>query len=196
MIVLGRCHDRLHQGACTPDGLSEWQLAYHINEACALHLRQNRILCLRMGGTLRQRVGAINYLYESVGNPCIAIEVHQNSVQNPETNGFFCMAWHKSLEAQVLGMDILEELGKARPEARNLGLNKCSGDRRWIGEPMEYGDAPKLSWLQDIKCTSLVVESCHVSNPGESAWISNLGNRKAVGVAVAKGVMQYLKERD
>jgi len=192
LIILGQCHDENDEGAKTKEGRTERYLAHTINKACQAKLLDEGLLTLYQNkGNLYQRVDAINDLSQTM-KVDLAVEVHMNSSPAQERKGFFLMCWHTSSTAMRVAKKIAGELRFMKRE--DLGLNLVDHARRWINSPKEYGSAPSLTWLEDIRCPSLIVEVAHLSNEKEAHWIERLENRILVGEAVARGIIEHYLE--
>ena len=196
-IMIHRCHDENNRGAETIWGLSEWQIAEDINRAMKDYLVERGKLCLRLEGRLGERIEATNYAHRTEGVSC-SVEVHENSLPDEDQSGFSVLAWHSSRLACLLGTCILDELTVMGMPGSCRGLNRCSSTKRWIGtRDREYTipEKKRLAMLQDTRMPAVIVEACYLTNPREAQWIAKSENRVAVGEAVARGIITYLKER-
>jgi N-acetylmuramoyl-L-alanine amidase len=194
LIALGLCHDKEDQGAASKTGMTERSIAYVINKACQAKLLDEGFLTLNLDrGNLDQRVDAINALRLTT-KVDLAVEVHMNSFQDPTREGFFCMVWHTSLTARNVAKKIAGQLRFMK--RKDLGLNQVDRSRRWIDHHWEYENAPSVAWLEDVKCPSIIVEICHLSNEKEAEWIEALDNRILVGEGIAQGIIEYYREAD
>lgn len=190
LIVLGLCHETVNEGSQTKQGYTERNLAYVVNKACCAKLLDEGYLTLHQHrGKLHDRVDAVNALVRTM-TVNLAIEVHMNS--RPKTEGFFCMAWHSSGTGKRIARKIAGELRLLK--RTDLGLNLVDHSRRWIDDDREYAGAPSLTWLEDVRCPSLIVELCHLSNEAEAHWIERLDNRVLAGEALARGIIDYYLE--
>lgn len=192
LIVLGLCHEAGDEGSQTKEGYTERNLAHVINKACRAKLLDEGLLTLYQNkGNLYQRADAINALNLTT-KVDLAIEVHMNSSLAPGREGFFLMCWHTSSTAMRVAKKIAGELRFMK--RKDLGLNLVDHARRWIDDPKEYDSAPSLTWLEGVKCPSLIVEVAHLSNEKEAHWIERLENRILVGEAVARGIIEHYLE--
>jgi N-acetylmuramoyl-L-alanine amidase len=203
MIILGQSHDRISQGAQTPDGLTEWIIAGEVNEAIRneIRRRKNKESTMRLGGSLYDRIKTIKHISKSKFN-CV-VECHCNTFPHAYQHGFSVLAWHRSKKSLHLADCILDEIEKARPSARNRGVCKVAADLttperdtvRWVGDDeKEHGKSSWLGLLTDTPCPAVIVEACYLTNPEEVAWISDETNRQSLGCAIGRGVDNWLKE--
>lgn len=197
MIILGKSHSEENQGAKTPTGLSEWVVSGDVNQAIkdelCTRLRINKYV-LRLGGTLKERIDTLNSLAKTSHYDC-AIEVHCNALPQKDASGFSVIAWHKSEASILLAKFILDHIHQVRLFANKRGINKVSTNKRWIGSHKEYGDAPKLAFLEDTPNPAVIIEACYLTNPSEAEWISSSRNRAYLGWAIGRGIEQWLNER-
>ena len=198
MIILCRAHDEKNQGAKTPEGLSEWEIARDINRNIhrTFQARYKHDQINHFEGTLYQRIQTLKNLervcpgfYEA------AIECHCNSSANPRQTGFSVLTWHKSKESIHLANVILDKIKKAFPHMKILGLNKVSTNRRWIGTRKSYGNAPKIAFLEDTPQPAVLIEMCYLSNKENAKWISNQSNRHTIGYVVGQSIDVWINEK-
>ena len=196
-VVIHRCHNSIDQGHATPAGLTEYQIAPDVNNEMVLYLEERGKACRMLEGNLAQRIRETNHIHATQGVPC-CVEVHCNGMPGPhghKAEGFFAMCWFESRLASMLAECIVREIALARPDAPNLKTNFVSSHRRWMYTPRMYPGAPRLAMLQDTHMPAVIIEACYLSNPDEAKWIAEQKNRQALGRAVARGIIKYLKER-
>ena len=190
-IHLCRCHNRNNQGARIGDGLSEWQIADVINQSARAVLWASPHWVAVLQKTLQERINGVNSFVKIATKPTVAVETHCNKFDDPDRAGHFAMAWKDSQDSRLLAKCLLDQMDIIRPDAKNHGVCLCDLDKHWIGTPKEYPGKRK-AFLYRIKCPSVILECCHLSNPTDAEWIKERGNQRKVGCAVGRGIARYL----
>ena len=198
-VFVCRCHDPLEQGARTPSGVSEWQLAEVINREIRNELWSNDCRALYFHKTLSDRVQKINVLSAKdkrhlfVVPPTLAIEVHCNWTQDTSRHGFFVMAHRCSARGRRAAGLVLGKIAKLRPKAKNMGVNLVDRNRQWIGTEHEY-PTNRQYFICETNCPAILVEAGFLSNPPEAEWLLDRDNRERLGKAIGQGLAEYMKE--
>ncbi len=195
-VFICRCHDRIEQGVSIPRGPSEWDLAPAINEAIhdQVWLTDHNPVMLS-SGTLTRRVKSINtmsYPDGIVSPPYYAIEVHCNWSADPDRQGFFVMAHHRSAKGRALALTISASMANVLGHDKNRGINKVDSKRQWIGRRYQY-KAERQYFVSKTVCPAVLVEVGFLSNPDEAMWLSKAENRARLGKAIGLGITEYLK---
>lgn len=193
MIILCRAHDEKNQGAKTSTGLTEWEIVNTINEAIYDKIIANYLDCIYFEGTLEQRIKALNSL-SKVCDYSFSIECHCNWFSNPKTNGYSALVWHTSKKSIGVARYILTNLTNFQ-DKKCKGLNLVSKNRRWIGTEKEYGNAPKLAFLQDTPKSSIILEVGYLSNKEEAEWLSDEDNQYNLGLYVGQGIIDWYTKK-
>jgi len=206
VIILSRCHCDDDTQAVSPSGYTENEQAEYMNIRMQHDIRMDKwiqdrkIVCLYLNrGPLRERIAAINYSHKTVGVHA-AIEPHFNALVDADgepvksQRGFYAMCWRGSKYGLLLAQKMVERIGQIHP-GPNLGVCEVDDDSRWIGhEKKEYDDAPSLAFVQNTRCPAVIVELGYYTNKEEGLWLEKLPHRYEVASAMARGIVDYLKE--
>jgi len=194
------CHDWDNQGAQTKDGVTEWQIACDVDRAISdtLKVGPGKIEPWRMERTLEERISDVNMLWKLAGKvmayrPMIAIETHCNWSTDKHRNGFFVMAHHGSEHGRLLARVISQKISEIRRHGNNLGINLVDSNRQWIGTEHEY-ENHRQAFITQTLPPAVLVESCFLSNFKDAYWITQIENRRKLGVAIGEGIEEYFKE--
>jgi N-acetylmuramoyl-L-alanine amidase len=189
-VYISHCHDERNPGKEIEGGWSERRFAAASNEALCLILREEGFPCWPIyRGTLANRIATLKSL-----SVAPVIELHFDWLpQRPEVGGYFAIVSDTNRAAQELGNSILDAIASAFPTRRSMGLCRASEDRRWVGTSKVY-DGTRLGLIHDLpQHPVVIIEGCFLSNPTEAAWIKKIESRLTLGVAIGRGVAEFLR---
>jgi hypothetical protein len=198
-VFICRAHSRREPGFCIPDepDFNEWFLSEEFCWGAVEALKGSGHDVDVLGASLGIRIAIIKaHCRNYPSTDTAAVEIHCNAMEGrPLQRGYFCMTWYDSERAIKLAQAINREIRDLRPLAKCRGINKVSHTHRWVGTGMEYPDGP-LGFLENVSCPSVIVETGYLTNPIDSNWLREQGNRYVLGHSIGQGILHYLEDRN
>ena len=109
--------------------------------------------------------------------PDLAVSIHNNAGGG---DGAEVYHHHGGGKGKALADNILAEIVKAGQNSRGAKVRKNSNGKDYYG------------FIRETSSPSVIVECAFVDNASDLAILSTEGDRKAIGVAIAKGVLKTL----
>jgi len=186
------CHSPDLPGARTgPDGWSERTLASDVNGCMMTRLLNNKVnVNLLEQDTLIRRIRYLKKVAPRSPNQ-VAVEVHFDSNPDRKVRGFSTLAHADSKHGMHLARCVHERVKDLRKDAPDHGVCPCRQELRYAGSPKEY-PLQRLALLQDVPQWSVIPEVAFLSNAEDTKWASKFDNRRALGYAIATGIMDFL----
>ena len=175
-VYIGVGHGGSDPGAVAY-GRKEKDLALDIALACKNELVRNGVFVKISRETdssvwLEDRIAECNKY-----NPDAAVDIHLNAGGGDGAEVFHSKA-DKSDDA--LAQNILNEIVAIGQNSRGLKTNLLDNSRDYFG------------FIRQIKCKSALVECAFMDNATDVQIVDTLAERKAMGVAIAKGILKTL----
>jgi N-acetylmuramoyl-L-alanine amidase len=161
-------------GACYAPWI-ENILNANILGSCISYLASHDVYPVVTSGPLSHKVQHFNMF------PLLAaVDIHFNAVDNHSVKGAEVIYLHKSEKGKLLAQKIYDSL---------LLLPFLAPRKVVDTEELGRGD---LAFLKKIKCPSVIVEPCWLSNPQESQLLQDPAKRAAIGEAIARGILAFI----
>jgi N-acetylmuramoyl-L-alanine amidase len=175
-VFIGVGHGGSDPGAVA-NGFEEADLNLAIALACQTELVRHGVI-VQMSRTKDENDPLSEEINEcNVFNPDFAIDIHNNA-----GGGDGAEVFHTYLGGQgkVLAENILTEIKAIGQNSRGLKTRKNSRGTDYFG------------FIRDIKAPSIIVECAFVDNKKDLQIIDTTAEQKAMGVAIAKGILKTL----
>lgn len=175
-VFLGVGHGGSDSGA-VGNGFYEKDLnlniAYYCNEVLVRH--GVSVLMSRTkdeNDTLNEEIRECNAF-----NPDLAIDIHNNAGGGDGAEAFYHYGGGTS---KVLADNVLAEIVKIGQNSRGAKIKKGSDGRDYYG------------FIRETVAPAVIVECAFVDNAKDIAIIDTEGERKTMGIAIAKGILKTL----
>ena len=109
--------------------------------------------------------------------PDLAVDIHNNAGGGDGAEAFYHYGGGKS---KVLAENILGEIVKAGQNSRGAKIRKNANGKDYYG------------FIRETSCPAVIVECAFVDNATDLKILVTEGKRKAVGEAIAKGILKTL----
>lgn len=175
-VFIGVGHGGSDPGAVA-NGFEEADLNLAIALACQAELVRHGV-AVQMSrtkdeeDTLAQEIAECNAF-----NPDFAIDIHNNAGGG---DGAEVYHGHSDKRDDSLAANVLEAIKAIGQNSRGLKTKKNSSGTDYFG------------FIRSIKAPSIIVECAFVDNKKDLAIIDTVAEQKAMGVAVAKGILKTL----
>lgn len=110
-------------------------------------------------------------------NPDLALDIHHNAGGGDGAEVFHSK---KDTKDDALAKNILDEIVKIGQNSRGLKTKLLDDGRDYYG------------FIRQVKCPSALVECAFIDNATDVKIVDTLAERKAMGVAISKGVLKTL----
>lgn len=175
-VFLGVGHGGNDPGAVA-NGFLEKDLNLAIALSCFAELSRHGIQVLMSrtkdeNDTLTEEIEECNAF-----NPALAIDIHNNAGGG---DGVEVFHHHGGGTGKVLAENVLSQIVSLGQQSRGTKI-KLNGDGRdWYG------------FIRETACPAVIVECAFVDNAADLAFVNTPEKQKAVGIALAKGILQTL----
>ncbi len=175
-VYLGVGHGGKDPGAVA-FGRKEKDMALDIAKACRDELVRHGVNVMLsresdVSENLASRIKECNAF-----NPDLAADIHLNAGKGDGAEVFHSKA---DTSDDVLAKNILNEITKIGQNSRGLKVKLLDDGRDYFG------------FVRQIKCDSVLVECAFIDNATDVKIVDTLAERKAMGVAIAKGILKTL----
>ena len=110
-------------------------------------------------------------------SPDLAVDIHNNAGGGDGAEAFYHYGGGKS---KTLAENILAEIEKVGQNSRGAKIRKNSNGKDYYG------------FIRETSCPSVIVECAFVDNSSDLKILATESKRKAMGEAVAKGILKTL----
>lgn len=176
-VYIGVGHGGSDPGACK-NGLKEKDLTLAIAKACQEVLERHGVATMisrtkDVTETVAEKVAECNKY-----NPDLALDIHINAGGGDGAEVFHTYLGGKG---KTLAKNILAEVKKIGQNSRGTKIKKNSSGKDYFG------------FIRSIKAISVIVECAFIDNKTDIKIIDTAAEQKAMGVAIAKGILKTLK---
>ncbi len=175
-VFIGVGHGGADSGA-VGNGLKEKDLNLAIATACANELKRHGV-DVKMSrtkdeeDTLNQEVAECNSF-----SPNVAVDIHNNAGGGDGVECWYSIAGGTS---KTLAENIIKAVVAISQNSRGTKTKKGSDGRDYYG------------FIRMTKCPSVIVECAFIDNKKDISIIDTPSGQKAMGVAIAKGILKTL----
>ena len=175
-VFIGVGHGGKDPGA-TANGFKEKDLNLEIATACNEELVRHGV-STKMSrtkdeeDTLQQEINECNAY-----NPDLAIDIHNNAGGGDGAEAFY---HYKGGVSKTLAENVLAEIVKLGQNSRGAKTKQGADGRDYYG------------FIRQTKAPAIIVETAFVDNAKDMQIIDTAAERKAMGVAIAKGILKTL----
>lgn len=175
-VFLGVGHGGVDSGAVA-NGLKEKDLNLEIAKECAVVLQLHGVTVL-MSRTKDENDALTEEIKEcNAFNPDLAVDIHTNAGGGDGAEAFYHYGGGVS---KTLAVNILEEIKKLGQNSRGAKIRKNANGKDYYG------------FIRETKAPATIVEGAFIDNKADIAVIDTLSEQKAMGVAIAKGILKTL----
>lgn len=175
-VFIGVGHGGSDSGAVA-NGLKEKDLNLAIAKACNDELIRHGVSVL-MSRTKDENDPLADEIKEcNAFNPDYAVEIHNNAGGGDGVEIYHHFGGGKG---KTLAQNVLNEVVAIGQNSRGLKTKKNSSGKDYFG------------WIRDTKAPACLVECAFVDNKKDIAIIDTAAEQKAMGIAIAKGVLKTL----
>lgn len=175
-VFIGVGHGGKDPGAVA-NGLKEKDLTLAIAKACRDELKRHGVAVAISRDTdasenLAQRIKECNTY-----DPDVAVDIHINAGKGDGAEVFHAK---KDASDDKLAKNILNEITKIGQNSRGLKTKTNTSGSDYFG------------FIRQVKCPSVLVECAFIDNKTDVKIIDTAAEQKAMGVAIAKGILKTL----
>ena len=175
-VFLGVGHGGKDPGAVA-NGLKEKDLNLTIATACHEELVRHDVSVL-MSRTKDDTEDLADRIKEcNAFNPDLALDIHNNAGGGDGAEAFYHIGGGKG---KTLANNILAEIVKIGQNSRGAKTKKNSSGKDYYG------------FIRDTSAPAVIVECAFVDNKNDIKILDTVEEQKAMGVAIAKGVLKTL----
>lgn len=175
-VFIGVGHGGSDPGAVA-NGVKEKTANLVIALACADELDRHGVT-VGMSRTKDENDGLSEEVREcNAFNPALAVEIHNNAGGGDGAEVYYSVNGGKG---KTLAVNILEEVKKIGQNSRGAKTRKGSSGGDYYG------------WIRNTKAPAVIVECAFLDNKKDVQIIDTEAEQKAMGVAIAKGVLNTL----
>jgi N-acetylmuramoyl-L-alanine amidase len=159
------------------DGIKEKDLNLSIALACRDELVRHGVE-VRMSRTKDENDPLSEEIREcNAYGPDLAVDIHNNAGGGDGGEVFY---HHGGGKGRVLAQNILDEMVKAGQNSRGAKTRKNASGKDYYG------------FIRETSCPAVIVECAFVDNATDRQIVATEGKRRAMGVAIAKGILKAL----
>lgn len=175
-VFIGVGHGGLDGGAVA-DGIKEKDLNLSIALACRDELVRHGVE-VRMSRAKDENDPLSEEIREcNAYGPDFAVDIHNNAGGGDGAEVFYHYGGGKG---RVLAQNILDEMVKAGQNSRGAKTRKNASGKDYYG------------FIRETSCPAVIVECAFVDNATDRQIVATEGKRRAMGVAIAKGILKAL----
>lgn len=175
-VFLGVGHGGSDSGAVA-NGVKEKDLNLSIALACRDELERHGV-SVKMSRTKDENDPLGEEIKEcNAYAPDLAVDIHNNAGGGDGAEVFH---HHGGGKGKTLAENILAEIAKLGQNSRGAKIRKNSQGKDYYG------------FIRETSCPAVIVECAFVDNAYDLKILATEGNRKAMGVAIAKGILKTL----
>ncbi len=173
-VFIGVGHGGSDPGAVS-DGIKEKDLNLSIALACRDVLERHGVEVM-MSRTKDENDPLSEEIREcNAFAPDLAVDIHNNAGGGDGAEVFYHYGGGKS---KVLAENVLAEIVKAGQNSRGAKVRKNSAGKDYYG------------FIRETSCPAVIIECAFVDNATDRQILATEGKRKAMGVAIAKGILK------
>lgn len=175
-VFIGVGHGGSDSGAVA-NGFKEKDLNLSIAQACNEELVRHNVITLMSrtkdeNDTLTEEIRECNAF-----KPDLAIDIHNNAGGGDGAEAFYHYGGGKG---KTMAENVLAEIVKIGQNSRGAKTRKNSAGRDYYG------------FIRETNCPAVIVECAFVDNAKDMQIIDTAAEQKAMGVAIAKGILKTL----
>jgi N-acetylmuramoyl-L-alanine amidase len=175
-VFIGVGHGGIDGGAVA-DGIKEKDLNLSIALACRDELVRHGVE-VRMSRTKDENDPLSEEIREcNAYGPDLAVDIHNNAGGGDGAEVFYHYGGGKS---KTLAENVLAEIVKVGQNSRGAKTRKNSSGKDYYG------------FIRETSCPAVIVECAFVDNATDRQIVATEGKRRAMGVAIAKGILKAL----
>ena len=175
-VFIGVGHGFSDPGAVA-NGVKEKDLNLSIALACKDELERHGV-SVKMSRTKDEDDPLSEEIREcNAFSPDLAVDIHNNAGGGDGAEVFY---HHGGGKGKTLAENILSEIVKVGQNSRGAKTRKNANGKDYYG------------FIRETSCPSVIVECAFVDNASDVKILATEGNRKAMGVAIAKGILKTL----
>jgi N-acetylmuramoyl-L-alanine amidase len=175
-VFLGVGHGGVDSGAAT-NGVKEKDLNLSIALACRDELQRHGV-SVKMSREKDENDPIGEEIKEcNAYAPDLAVDIHNNAGGGDGAEVFH---HHGGGKGKQLADNILAEIVKVGQNSRGAKARKNSSGKDYY------------AFIRETSCPAVIVECAFVDNASDLKILATEGNRKAMGVAIAKGILKTL----
>ena len=175
-VFIGVGHGGIDSGA-TANGFKEKDLNLAIALACNSELVRHGV-SVQMSRTKDENDALTEEIKEcNAFNPDLAIDIHNNAGGGDGAEAYY---HYKGGMSKILADNVLSEIVKIGQNSRGAKIRKNSIGRDYYG------------FIRETKAPAVIVECAFVDNATDMQIIDTAAEQKAMGVAIAKGIIKTL----
>lgn len=164
-------------GGAVANGVKEKDLNLSIALACRDELERHGI-SVKMSRTKDENDTLSDEIKEcNAFSPDLAVDIHNNAGGGDGAEAFYHYGGGKS---KTLAENILAEIAKAGQNSRGAKIRKNSSGNDYYG------------FIRQTSCPAVIIECAFVDNASDLKILATESQRKAMGVAIAKGILKTL----
>lgn len=173
-VFIGVGHGGSDPGAVA-DGFKEKDLNLSIALACRDELERHGVE-VRMSRTKDENDPLSEEIREcNTFGPDLAVDIHNNAGGGDGAEVFY---HHGGGKGRVLAGNILDEVVKVGQNSRGAKVRKNAAGKDYYG------------FIRETSCPAVIVECAFVDNATDRQILATEGKRRAIGVAIAKGILK------
>lgn len=175
-VFIGVGHGGSDPGAVA-NGLKEKDLNLAIALACKDELARHGV-SVKMSRTKDENDPLADEIKEcNAFKPALALDIHNNAGGG---DGVEIYHHYGGGTGKTLGQNVLDEIKAIGQNSRGLKTKKNAAGKDYFG------------FIRSTSCPAIIVECAFVDNKKDIAIIDTAAEQKAMGVAIAKGVLKTL----
>lgn len=175
-VFIGVGHGGSDQGAAA-NGVKEKDLNLSIALGCKAELERHGV-SVRMSRTKDENDPVSQEIAEcNAFDPDLAVDIHNNAGGGDGAEVFHSVAGGKST---TLAANIISEIKKFGQNSRGIKTKRNSNGGDYYG------------FIRETKAPAVIVECAFVDNKNDIQIIDTKAEQKAMGVAIAKGILKTL----
>ena len=175
-VFIGAGHGGADGGAVA-NGVKEKDLNLSIALACRDELMKHGV-SVKMSRTKDEDDPLSEEIREcNAYSPDLAVDIHNNAGGGDGAEVFY---HHGGGKGKTLAENILAEVVKVGQNSRGAKTRKNANGKDYYG------------FIRETSCPAVIVECAFVDNASDLKILATEGDRKAMGVAIAKGVLKTL----
>jgi N-acetylmuramoyl-L-alanine amidase len=164
-------------GGAVANGVKEKDLNLSIALACRDELERHGI-SVKMSRTKDENDTLSDEIKEcNAFSPDLAVDIHNNAGGGDGAEAFYHYGGGKS---KTLAENILAEIVKIGQNSRGAKIRKNSSGSDYYG------------FIRQTSCPAVIIECAFVDNASDLKILATESQRKAMGVAIAKGILKTL----
>lgn len=176
-VFLGVGHGGKDPGAIGVGGIHEADLNLSIALACQAELVRHGVI-VGMSRTKDENDDLVEEIREANSfGATVAVDIHNNAGGGDGAEAYH---HHGGGVGKTLAENILAEIVKIGQNSRGAKTRKNANGDDWYG------------WIRETACPAVIVETAFVDNAKDIQIIDTEAERKAMGVALAKGILKTL----